>query len=573
MLMKSINTILTSTVFALTLAACGGGGDDDDGDGATSSPTNPDITASHQVLAFNDLGMHCADLDYSVFSILPPYNVLHAQVIERGATPRILDISGVEVSYRGVADAAGSINTTSQNQAGGVWKTNFWDTNPATGNSYAFDLFGLDPVPDEGLLFGQRMPGISDPYTANVAQTFSHYDPNRQWFAADGIPIMPIDDFGQTNTYPLMRISAVDQATATNLANLDVVVPVAAEADCQNCHASAQDRDNYPDPADLLNAAKRNILGLHDAEHGTDLASNTPVLCASCHYSAALDLAGDGPVGEQVGNPTMSNVMHEFHGLEADFPSDSMEDTCYQCHPGKQTQCLRGAMGSAGMDCVDCHGGMLAVGNPDRQPWLDEPRCESCHTGNAVDNLAGEPGTVVNAVDVEGNVDGIRLRQAWLEGDSDATPIMDTGSDFAEDPGELYRNSLGHGGVACEACHGSTHAIWPTTKANDNQAAIDLQGYSGTITECGVCHTSVPLNLEGPHGMHVVDSDAWDLQHGDLYEDNLNACRACHGVNLEGTVLSRAASDRVYLRNDDGATISVAKGTPISCTLCHGMPD
>ncbi len=566
--MKHFKYFAISIMVPLLLAACGGGGDDSTTT-TTTTTTTPDLTASHQVLAFNDLGMHCADLDYSVFTILPPYNVVHAQVIERGAEPRILDISGVDVSYQGVADAAGSINTTSQNQPGGVWKTNFWETNPDSGNTYAFDLFGLDPAPDEGLALDpaekQAMPGISNPYTANVPQLFKGFDTAQQWFKAAGVPIMPIDDAGQTSTYPLMRISATDKATNTLLADLDVVLPVAAEADCQNCHASAQDLIDYPDPIDLLNAAKRNILALHDSEHGTNLAASTPVLCASCHYSAALDLAGTGPIGDQVGNPTMSNVMHEHHGLLVDtatntllFPSDgTVEETCYQCHPGKATQCLRGAMGSAGIECKDCHGSMLAVGSETRDPWLDEPRCESCHTGDAVNNLTTD----------------IRFWVAY-DGDVDtATPRVAVNKRFAENAGALYRNSLGHGDVACEACHGSTHAIWPTTKANDNKAAIDLQGHSGTITECGVCHTSLPLNLEGPHGMHVVDNDAWDLGHENLYENNPNACRACHGLNLEGTVLSRAATDRVYTRNDDGGTISVAKGTPVSCTLCHGYPD
>jgi hypothetical protein len=568
---QSSKKITLVTLLSLTLAACGGGGDDDDDDSSISTPTTPDITASHQVLAFNDLGMHCADLDYEVFTILPPYNVVHAQVIERAAEPRILDISGVDVTYRGIADATGSINTTSQNQAGGVWKTNFWD--------HVNDLFGLNPPPDEGLVFGQRMPGILDPYAANDPQAFNHYDPDKQWFAADGIPIMPIDDFGQTKTYPLMRISAMAGDTA--LAELDVVLPVAAEADCQNCHATQADFDNFPDPIQLLNAAKRNILALHDAEHGTDLLNNTPVLCASCHYSAALDLAGEGRVGDQLGNPTMSNVMHEHHGELVDpatgnllFPSDgTVEETCYQCHPGKLTQCLRGAMGSAGMDCMDCHGDMLAVGRETREPWLDEPRCESCHTGDALNNLAGDDLVVVNTVDTDGSTDNIRLRQAWLVNDETATPILADNKRFAENTDTLYRNSLGHGGVACEACHGSTHAIWPTTKANDNKAAIDLQGYSGTISDCGVCHTSVPLNLGGPHGMHAVDNDGWDLGHENVYEQNPNACKVCHGLNLQGTVLSRAATNRVYLRNDDGGTIAVAKGTPISCTLCHGFPD
>ena len=41
-------------------------------------------------------------------------------------------------------------------------------------------------------------------------------------------------------------------------------------------------------------------------------------------------------------------------------------------------------MGSAGIECKDCHGSMLAVGEDRREPWLDEPRCEFCPTGEAV---------------------------------------------------------------------------------------------------------------------------------------------------------------------------------------------
>jgi hypothetical protein len=73
--------------------------------------------------------------------------------------------------------------------------------------------------------------------------------------------------------------------------------------------------------------------------------------------------------------------------------------------------------------------------------------------------------------------------------------------------------------------------------------------------------------------MHNVNSDAWNLNHEDFYERNPNTCKGCHGQNLQGTVLSRAATNRVYLRNDDGGTISVARGTPVSCTLCHEYPD
>ncbi|RTZ61700.1 MAG: hypothetical protein DSZ32_01340, partial [Gammaproteobacteria bacterium] len=81
------------------------------------------------LLASNDLGMHCADQDYQIFSILPPFNVVHAQVINRGATPLVMDDSAVSVVYQANSspiDPAGvnSINKTSQ--IASVFKSNFW---------------------------------------------------------------------------------------------------------------------------------------------------------------------------------------------------------------------------------------------------------------------------------------------------------------------------------------------------------------------------------------------------------------------------------------------------------------
>lgn len=43
---------------------------------------------AYALFAANDLGMHCADLDYQIFSILPPFNVVHAQVVRKGADPQ-----------------------------------------------------------------------------------------------------------------------------------------------------------------------------------------------------------------------------------------------------------------------------------------------------------------------------------------------------------------------------------------------------------------------------------------------------------------------------------------------------
>jgi len=96
--------------------------------------------------------MHCADPDFQIFTVLPPFNVLHAQVIQKGneplTVPKILNGSGgISVQYFASSnpnDPVGtSINSTSQNRAKpAVWKSNFWDTNPNTGNTYAVDTYG-----------------------------------------------------------------------------------------------------------------------------------------------------------------------------------------------------------------------------------------------------------------------------------------------------------------------------------------------------------------------------------------------------------------------------------------------
>jgi hypothetical protein len=69
-----------------------------------------------KVVAWNDLGMHCVDgNDYSVFSILPPYNNVHAQVIDASGK-LVKSGSTVRLTYEAVADPAGSINRSSRSK-------------------------------------------------------------------------------------------------------------------------------------------------------------------------------------------------------------------------------------------------------------------------------------------------------------------------------------------------------------------------------------------------------------------------------------------------------------------------
>ncbi|MHB8771160.1 MAG: PKD domain-containing protein [Syntrophales bacterium] len=549
-------------------------------DSITVTVVSPTSMNTAIVLASNDLGMHCMDREFSTFSILPPFNVVHAQVLMRSGTgtPVLLSDASVTVRYDAVTDAAGSINTTS------IGKTNFWEFGGA--------LFGTTLQPGQGLT-GLYMPG-DDPLRRGPQPMA--YEAAAQSFTAFGIPITPLDDARNTNAYPLMRISVAEKSSGTTIGRLDTVVPVASETDCQTCHRTGgigSTRSGVPwavDP-DLEVQAKKNILLLHDAVQGTSLATSMPVLCARCHYSAALDLAGTGPAGQQIGKPVFSRVMHSFHGdltlngVPLFPPNGTVEATCYQCHPGKITQCARGAMKNAGLECRHCHGDMAAVGakfpltaggsidgandGQPRRPWKDLPRCQACHTGDAVSYLTG-PNLVPDP-----NWP-FRLRQAYRTGDNSASPLLAVNKRFAENADTLYRFSRGHGGINCNGCHGSTHAEWPNAApgANDNVAATQLQGYAGHVMECTACHAAgtLPATLNGPHGMHNVNDRRWyDGGHEGFYETNPAGCRACHGLNLTGTPLAKAAAARAF--TVEGGTVTIAKGALVSCDLCHEMPD
>ncbi len=689
--------------------------------------------SGYRVFAVNDLGMHCGDFDTRISSVLPPFNVLHATVIRRGAEPDVLSpADGVEVYYSATSNpddpilsginSAGSGPVYSSMVDGVVYKTNFWDVAreaydpfyppgvlpsfyPAGPIEGILDL-GL-PMPNvERLYLGdgaltadqQSMPGRHGPYIENNVERFEAYvvdqpffidmlgglDRNFQfgyvvegvnWYEAPGLPITAFDDFGRENPWPLYRVQA--KMGETTLASIDTVVPISGEANCGACHNAEIDGGNGSATARLIAnginvatvlddpqldemplevskeyAADLNLVRLHDIKHGTDLEQQTPVVCQQCHYTPALDLAQLGPLGpefdpyggfangrDQIKVKSMSNVMHSHHGdvtdsdgskLFPDMPAaikdefgfvvnqqqrrQVLDQTCYQCHPGRRTDCLRGAMANGGMLCQECHGDMAQVGDDftrgvspatpgafelggdfytdagqPRVPWANEPGCGSCHTGDAMDNLAGTTGSVSNQVDSNGNPDNIRLFQAYLAGDPKATPIVPENKRFAENVIEadnpavtgaddprignpmLYRVSKGHAGIFCEACHGSTHGIWPNKNdlANDNVAANQLQGHKGTITECDTCHEGdLGTTLDGPHGMHPVgDTRFSDGGHEDLAENNPDACRACHGVNGEGSVLSRAATDRIL--SNEGRTVQISQGEMVNCTHCH----
>ena len=142
--------------------------------------SNPGYSATSTILGWNNLGMHCMDSDYSVFSILPPYNTIEAQLIVNGLL--VTNAAGYTMTYEAVADPSGSFNSTSQSK----------------GNFYQFTAQLYAPLAVNMGLAGWAMPGPN-----NIPQAMLFERTNQpaggvltpvNWFRAEGIPLTPYDN-------------------------------------------------------------------------------------------------------------------------------------------------------------------------------------------------------------------------------------------------------------------------------------------------------------------------------------------------------------------------------------------
>ncbi len=551
---------------------------------AASAPIVTGVNGT-RILAWNNLGMHCMDSSYAEFSILPPYNTIEAQLIVNGRL--VTSGAGYTLTYEAVADATGSINRTS------IGKGNWF--------MYAQSLYGK-PIgsADEGLN-AWNMPGPLNQPQRMLFESFNIPAPGAStlvnWFRAEGIPITPVDDLGNRNAYPMMRIVARNAANAV-IAESDIVLPVSDEMDCRSCHGANTSNAARPTNGWIVDANKDrefrlNVLKLHDDRETTlhpslyaealaakgmpsglygSALMNKPVLCASCHASEALGAPsftssnGNGTV------PPLTMSVHGRHSTAVDpktgltLDNTSNRAACYSCHPGATTRCLRGAMGSAvaadgtlAIQCQNCHGSMSQVGASTRVGWFMEPTCQSCHTGTATSNNGQ-----------------IRYTSVFDSPGHERVAVNSTFATTKDTPApglSLYRFSSGHGGLQCTACHGSTHAIFPSSHDNDNVRNIQLQGHEGTMTECTSCHATVPsASLGGPHGMHAV-GQSWVSDHHDVVSQvGRAACQACHGSDYRGTVLSRVQGSRSFRVGDSGAQVAFYRGGTVGCYSCHQGP-
>jgi hypothetical protein len=299
----------------------------------------PASSMNYIIFAWNDLGMHCDQDDYSNFCVLPPYNTLHAQVFRRGGDAGMVT-TGVTVSYSFPKKTDSSLHT------------NFWTYAPK---------FGWNVAKNVGI--------TGTPLSGNMS-----LDSKGIGFVATGVPITPYDDDGTWDPYGTAVITVRD-STGQVLQTANVVAPVSTEMMCSNCHGNTN--------------PQLDILKAHDSLSGTNLAADqangTPHLCGECHQDNALGLPGKSGV------ESLSLAMHNFHKdkMSTTAMASGTTPDCYNCHPGPKTQCERGIMARAGKSCHDCHGDMNQMASSlqgGRKPWIDEPKCGGCHDALHAEN-------------------------------------------------------------------------------------------------------------------------------------------------------------------------------------------
>ena len=283
---------------------------------------------------------------------------------------------------RSIRPGAGSINTTSNLAPSGDQEQLLGAGAAACGKAGTLGGFGVPvalsrrgarpvradsrPRPVFRSRSGRRCPSLAPaqqqmPSPSNVPQKFARYDAELPFFASfpfgddrrsppTGSPPTASRSCrsttpGRTNPYPLMRVQAVAKgaerdggrptsrrastsccrsrrkptagtATTASMASPSVFASVTKYANGAPWVVATEAA--APGPDKVNNAAKINILRLHDAKWGAKYTSSangaaTPcnggtesscldqrraIQCSQCHYSPALDLAQVGPIDE-----------------------------------------------------------------------------------------------------------------------------------------------------------------------------------------------------------------------------------------------------------------------------------
>ncbi len=504
----------------------------------------PAKNMSYVVFAWNDLGMHCDQDDYSYFMVLPPYNTLHAQVFQRGSDGANLLTSGITVSYAFPKKTNSALHT------------NFWAYAPQ---------YGFNTPTNVGI--------SGTPLAGNMS-----LDAKGLSWQAVGIPITPYDDDGTWDPYGTAVIT-VTNSSGQVLQTAKVVAPVSTEMMCSNCHGTTN--------------PQLDILQKHDTLSGTTLASDqakgTVHACAECHADNALGMAG------KTGVENLSLAMHNFHKDKMNTTPQATSTTpgCYNCHPGPKTQCLRGVMFRAGKTCSDCHGDMYGMTNgilAGRQPWLQEPQCGGCHGATYAENA----NTLFRNSVLQNSPEGDMNNRIYCEACHNSTHGEFTTANSADPTIPMQLQGDNYWIWNCNVCHSATQQNMhrPVSGTTTTTYTITASaGTGGSISPSG----SVSVTSGGTQSFTITPASGYAISNvlvdgasvGAVSSYTFSSVTANHSISASfststtktytitasaGTGGSISPSGSVYVSsgNSQSFTITAASGYVISNVVVDG---
>ena len=191
---------LAVAVSSSLLSGCGGGND-------AASIIIPATSSSYVVVAWNDLGMHCLNPSYDTAVILPPYNTVWAQIVQRGNLPQIVT-STLTAEYH-IVNNTYSYGKRNYGQ--------FWDN--------MAKIFGASLEQNQGLNLVDQ--DIHNSLAGKFVSKGDH-------FQVDGIPITPVNDSGAWNPYQVMEV-VIKDASGNRVAGTRATVPTSDEIYCSRC--------------------------------------------------------------------------------------------------------------------------------------------------------------------------------------------------------------------------------------------------------------------------------------------------------------------------------------------------
>lgn len=465
---------------------------------ATATFSTAATADTYQVIANNDLGMHCACPTFAGFLLLPPYNTIRAQVIHVGGPDVLNPSNGITVSY----SFAEENDTILQN-----------DPYFSQWIKYSPKIFpGFQPV------VNGQVKGL----TGNGITGSMSWDSTANAFVASGIPAYPVttgttkdimtDPLGGPNRDPFLTAQITAKLNGQTVATTTTVVPVAFGG-CCSCHLKLAQANGYAGTP----AGSFAFMGKLHSQNGSKIdfsyidpdgdGVGGPIRCSWCHWdpamgeSAAPGLPNVWPnykilpganftsADVKVSKYSFSDVLHRFHSQDQIVLTQydaNIANNCYDCHPGNNVNCYRGAhKGKTAIWCSDCHGNLnqRVATNQLAQPW-QQSTLPSCYSPSA---------GITSAFNCHNS------------------STYATGKTWSALFGKFI-NAGGHEGgqLLCQTCHGEPHALNPSTQGLDNVQNANLQGF-GTFPSgkdktyalgvCNVCHSGLSNTWQVPPHM------------------------------------------------------------------------